>query len=108
MRSTPPKRNFSRSHGILSMRRLAVLSGLLILAAPTPATAQDAKSGKVADSSAGRAGQRQMRTDEVAGMEPLLKIRNRIQNRVQSRVRNRIDRHYDPAMNETTDGVPRQ
>lgn len=89
------------------MRFTALLLAASILPISAPALAQDAGAGKVADSAAGRAGQRQLHNREVGGIEPLLRIRNRLQGRVQSRIRNRIDRNYDPQANINTDGTPR-
>lgn len=73
--------------------------------APAPTPQPQTQSGDVARSSAGRAGQRQVR-DELArkiGNEPMGRIDTRIRNRVQSRLRTRIDPYYDP---QTTAAAP--
>lgn len=55
-------------------------------------------SGKVANSAAGRAGERQNKSS-VAGILPTARVETRVANRVQARLRNRIDRYYDPQAN---------
>lgn len=47
----------------------------------------------------GDVGQRQTRSQAAGGVEPLLRLDDRVANRVQSRIRNRIDRYYDPQAN---------
>lgn len=54
--------------------------------------------GKVANSAAGRAGERQNNLS-VSGILPTARAQTRIANRVQARLRNRIDRYYDPQAN---------
>lgn len=78
--------------------RFAVLS-IALLSAVTPALAQDAPAGRVADSAVGQAGQRQTRQQAFTTVVSTGRINSRIQNRVQSRVRSRIDRSYDPQAN---------
>lgn len=65
-------------------------------------TRQEANSGQTAKSSAGQAGQRQLRGQALGSLESNQRLDSRIQNRVQSRVRNRIDRFYDPKANATS------
>jgi hypothetical protein len=55
--------------------------------------------GKVAESSVGRAGQRQTREDVAPSLRPTERISSRIENRVQSRINNRIDQDDDPEAN---------
>lgn len=74
----------------------------LFWAFPAYAQEQDQKSGKVADSAAGQAGQRMTRDQNAAKVEPMARLETRIANRVQSRIRNRIDRYYDPKANATS------
>lgn len=50
--------------------------------------------GRVAESLAGRAGQRQNK-DELQNIKPLARVENRFANRVQNRLRARIDRYRD-------------
>lgn len=57
-------------------------------------TAPPSDAGGVARSTVGIAGQRQIRDQAPAGVQPLTRIAGRIENRVQNRVRNRIDRDY--------------
>ena len=54
--------------------------------------------GRTADSSAGRAGERQT-GDMAIVVQPTARVNGRIANRVQSRISNRIDRNYDPQPN---------
>jgi hypothetical protein len=61
---------------------------------PTSSTVEE-RDGQVAESSAGRVGERQMRQG-VAGIRPVARIAGRIANRVDSRIRNRLDRNYAP------------
>jgi len=49
------------------------------------------QNGRIADSSAGTAGQRVTR-GQAAGIRPMARIANRVQNRIE----NRIDRNYNP------------
>lgn len=82
------------------IRRTAIaITGVMLLTAAFPATAQETTSGHVATSAAGTAGQRQTKEQGVTGIEPMARIDSRVQNRVQSRIRNRIDRYYDPQAN---------
>lgn len=67
----------------------------LLSPAPPPPT----PAAQVAESSAGRTGQRQTREEAPANIEPMGRINDRIANRVQNRIRNRIDRYYDPLGN---------
>lgn len=62
-------------------------------------TAQDNPVGQVAQSTAGKVGQRQIGNQVVPGIVSGDRINSRITNRVQSRIRNRIDRNYDPQAN---------
>lgn len=66
--------------------------------------ASPTRTGEVAQSQVGQAGQRQTReiVDQKLGVNPMARINTRLQNRVQSRVRNRIDRNYDPTANATS------
>jgi hypothetical protein len=91
--------------------RSLFLSGLCLVAAtpavgqvadraePPAATTAPIQSGHVADSSVGRAGQRQTPQGAAPSVQPLARISGRINNRVQSRIRNRIDRNYNPQAN---------
>jgi hypothetical protein len=54
--------------------------------------------GKTAESSAGRAGERQTGA-QATGVKPLARINGRIANRIESRIVNRIDRTYDSSTN---------
>lgn len=69
---------------------------------PPPATTVPIQSGRVADSTVGRVGQRQTRQEAAPNVQPLARISGRINNRVQSRIRNRIDRNYNPQANATS------
>ena len=57
--------------------------------------------GRTAESSAGRAGERQVGDPENV-VEQTARINGRIANRVESRVRNRIDRSYKPQPNSSS------
>lgn len=78
--------------------RYAALS-IALLSAMTPASAQDAPAGRVADSAVGQAGQRQTRDQASTNVVSTGRINGRIQNRVQSRVRSRIERNYGSQAN---------
>lgn len=85
------------------LRALLVLFALgLFCVRPVHAQEQDQKSGKVAESAVGQAGQRMTRDQNAAKVEPMARLETRIANRVQSRIRNRIDRYYDPKANATS------
>ena len=60
------------------------------------------KTGTVATSAVGTAGQRLETGQGAANIKPMARLDTRIANRVQSRIRNRIDRYYDPAANATS------
>jgi hypothetical protein len=60
------------------------------------------RTGNVAASSVGVAGQRLNREDQDSQVRPMIRINNRIANRIQSRLRTRIDRNYDPRANSTS------
>ena len=83
---------------------LRIYATLLISAvvATAPVAAQDQRVGSVADSAAGKVGQRQETDQNAANIDPIARLDTRIQNRVQSRIRNRIDRYYDPQANATS------
>lgn len=77
--------------------------GALTGAAWASATFAQQRPSDVATSSAGRAGERQVRgTLDAAGIEPMARLDSRIANRVQSRLRSRIDRFYDPQANASS------
>lgn len=91
----------------VSKKRLAVtrIFGAMLLSAvvaTAPLAAQDQPVGSVANSAAGKAGQRQETDQNAANIDPIARLDTRIQNRVQSRIRNRIDRYYDPQANATS------
>lgn len=73
----------------------ALLGAALLMAAPAAAQ-DDPTAGRVARSSAGRAGQRQTREQAAPFAPPTARLNSRIANRVQSRIRNRVDRNYNP------------
>lgn len=54
--------------------------------------------GSAAQSSVGRAGERQTR-GTIKGISPIGRVDSRVPSRVQARLRNRIDRYYDPQAN---------
>lgn len=66
-----------------------------VLLIASPAHGQEQRTGNVADSIVGRAGQRQTREQAAPNTQPMARIVSRINNRVQNRIRNRIDRNYD-------------
>ena len=72
------------------------LSLAALITVGSAAMGQD-RSGGVADSSIGRAGERQTES-ELLPVRPTA----RINNRVESRVRNRVDRFYNPTGDPTT------
>lgn len=57
------------------------------------------RTGRVAQSAVGAAGERQTAAQIRGDVPPLARLSTRVQNRVQSRIRNRIDRLYDPRAN---------
>ena len=59
------------------------------------------RSGRTANSSAGRAGERQT-GDMAIVTQPTARVNGRIANRVQSRISNRIDRNYEPQPNASS------
>jgi hypothetical protein len=63
---------------------------------------QEPQAGQVAESSVGKAGQRQTRAELATQIVPTARLDGRISNRIQSRIRNRIDRNYDPSANATS------
>ena len=64
-------------------------------------SADASPASRTADTSNGRAGQRQTR-DTTAGIAPLKRLDTRVANRVQTRLRTRIDRYYEPQANATS------
>jgi hypothetical protein len=77
------------------------LTMIAFLSMPMMATAQDVRTGRVAQSSVGRAGEREPR-EGLAGVTPAARIQNRIQNRVPARLATRIDRYYSPQSGATS------
>jgi hypothetical protein len=69
--------------------------------APMASRPNAAGLGRVADSAAGRAGQRRTRYQDPAAAA-VMRISSRIANRVQSRIGNRIDPNYSPTANATS------
>ena len=84
------------------MNRLYTILLMWSAIVAAPVAAQDQPVGSVADSAAGKAGQRQETDQNTANIDPIARLDTRIQNRVQSRIRNRIDRYYDPQANATS------
>jgi hypothetical protein len=74
----------------------AALFAVSSLCGVMPVSAQEASTGRLATSSAGQVGQRQVQSQMAPGIKPMARLNNRIQNRVQSRIRSRIDRDYSP------------
>lgn len=90
-----------------SWRRMADLTAVLftVLSAPTAAQEQEQSRqqlGEVAESAAGKVGQRETREQTQANIEPMARINNRVPNRIQNRIHNRIDRYYNPQANVTS------
>jgi len=71
----------------------------ILLSAILPATAQQVRGGRVANSSVGEVGRRQTREATSAVLVPAGRIDGRIPSRIQSRIRSRIDRNYSPQAN---------
>ena len=84
------------------MRKRLLLAATLHLAMSTVVLAQDRDVGKVADSSVGRAGQRQNNKAQGINAQPMTRINSRISNRIQLRVQNRIDRNYSASSGITS------
>lgn len=106
---------------IIAIRRISVALSLTLLTAPAvaqrdPGPADQVElsadrpevarsisplvdSDQIAPSSAGRAGQRQTRGQDVGGIRPMIRVESRVANRFQNRIRNRLDRYYDPRAN---------
>lgn len=86
--------------------QVVALCAFLLLTLPAAARgrpqAVGQSGGQVAESSVGKAGQRQTREQSPANIAPMGRIDNRIGNRVQNRLRNRIGRSYDPSANATS------
>jgi hypothetical protein len=80
------------------MRRVIMAQALVVAALCSPAAAAQ-EADTVAQSTVGRAGQRQARSQPTISAQPMERINSRIRNRVQSRVRNRLDRFYSPQAN---------
>lgn len=88
-------------------RRIADLTAVLFTVLSTSTAAQDQEQsqqqlGAVAESAAGKVGQRETREQAQSNIEPMARINNRVPNRIQNRIRNRIDRYYNPQANVTS------
>lgn len=80
-----------------SRQHVMLIAALVVSISPT--AAQQIQGGRVAESTAGRVGQRQTRDDAASIVVPTGRIDGRIPSRIQSRIRNRIDRYYSPQAN---------
>lgn len=87
---------------LLSVVAIATPASSLAQQTLTRGSLQGERQGQVAESSAGKVGERQTKAATVANIKPMARVNSRIHNRVENRIRNRIDRNYDPKANATS------